>query len=116
MSDHFDQSRLDMLLGLGPQLVADMLTKFLEYVPERLDALDAALAADDVPQMAKEAHAIKSTSGNVGAHALMDFARQIEHAAREGDAAALPGLVPQVRAAFEAARPAALVLVEEHTA
>ena len=76
-----------------PDVLAEILQVFLEEVPKRIRALDAAAAAGDVSQVARLAHSLKGSSGNVGARSLFDVAQRIDDLAKAGD---LPRVTPLV--------------------
>lgn len=84
----FDRSVLDDLseaMGdAGEALVADLVGIFVEDVPQRLAAIDSAVSVEDAEIVQREAHTLKSSAGTVGAMALSEVAREIEHHLRNG--------------------------------
>lgn len=89
-----DESVLATLMELGggdESFIRDLANLYLEDAPVRIDAIRAALARDDVSEMADAAHALKSGSGNVGAMRLHQLCHDLETVSRKGgdDAAAL---------------------------
>ena len=61
-----------------------ILLRFGDGQRETLDALRAAVRTGDGAEAARHAHAIAGAAGNLGADALRDAAKSLEHAAREG--------------------------------
>lgn len=71
-------------LGLAPAELADLLRAFAPQAEEHLTALARAVAAGDAEETRREAHALAGAAGNLGASALHQAARGLEHAARAG--------------------------------
>ena len=98
-----DSEVLEMLASLQepgqPDLLIELVTLFLRDTPERLqDLLARPLDANHV---ARVAHAVKGSAGNLGAMALQECASALEQAAHHGqDADALAGLADAVRAEY----------------
>ncbi len=91
---------------LGDDLL-DITTLFAEQVVVEADALQQQVIAQDLTEMAKHAHAMKGSCGNVGANALSVWAAALEKSAKAGDIAAaqsavqaLPALVDDTLAAM----------------
>ncbi|MBL8836866.1 MAG: response regulator [Alphaproteobacteria bacterium] len=79
----FDDAQLAMLEPALP--VADfrgLIDSFLAGNEARLRGLQAALAANDLPALGREAHDLVGTAGNFGAKRLQDLARQLAAACR----------------------------------
>ncbi len=72
---------------LGVSAVTRILETYREVLPKHLATLRAALEAEDLDQLAKTAHAIKSAAGAVGALRLAQQADACEEAARHGHGA-----------------------------
>jgi signal transduction histidine kinase/CheY-like chemotaxis protein/HPt (histidine-containing phosphotransfer) domain-containing protein len=73
----------DLLDTMGDEF-GDLVRVYLEDAPQRLRELELAAAAHDASGQVSPAHTLKSSSANIGATALSDFARRIEHTARSG--------------------------------
>jgi CheY-like chemotaxis protein/HPt (histidine-containing phosphotransfer) domain-containing protein len=72
-------------------MTREVIGLFLADTPQRLEAIEAAVAARDAQALATAAHALKGSAGNVGATALHKLAGKLEASAKEGwpdDAAA----------------------------
>jgi CheY-like chemotaxis protein/HPt (histidine-containing phosphotransfer) domain-containing protein len=78
---------------MGDEFVS-LVRVFLEDAPRALGKLEMAAARNDLEALVGPAHSLKSTSANLGALALSDLARTIEHGARQkslGDPAVIVG-------------------------
>src|SRR5690606_928810 len=62
----------------GMDLVGDVLRAFLEGADEQLGRIEAALIAQDAQQLARCAHAMKSSTANLGAEQLSALYRRLE--------------------------------------
>lgn len=88
---------LDMLRSFGgDDLVRSLMTTFLKFVDEQMASAARAAAAGDGAGIARAAHAIKSSSRQLGAFPLGDACEQAESAGV--DNADVPGAI----AGFEA--------------
>jgi len=101
-----DERHLSMLRELGDDVVGEIVGVYLHTTPDNLKALSAAVAADDPGTVRREAHSLKGASGNVGAVALSNACRDLEHAAAAGESARIPGLWASVQARYAEARSA----------
>ena len=92
-----DPDVIECLKELGgeddPGLFAELVDMFLRDTPERLSALQAALAGDDIKEIERVAHSMKSSCGNLGAMGLADLCFQMEMAGRNGSVEDLKSLV-----------------------
>ncbi len=79
-----DQGVLDELFEIAGDETGAIIAMFLDETPRLVEQLQQAAAANDNEHIREIAHSLKSSSGNVGAQALSDAARRIEHAARTG--------------------------------
>ncbi len=94
----------------NPDFLKEIIAAYLKDLPGRLEAMRAAFAAGAAPALQQAAHALKGSSGNVGAQRLYKICRMIEDIAKGGSAAgagelllALEAEAPNTRAAMEAA-------------
>jgi HPt (histidine-containing phosphotransfer) domain-containing protein len=101
----FDPQTLVRLRQLGgDSLIRKLVAVFGEYTHDRvMDAVASGLSGDHAT-LARAAHAVKSSAGNVGALRLLGVASALEQAARAGDTAAIAALVSDLHTAFVAAR------------
>jgi len=81
----------------GDQLVARVVTTFLDTVPSQLDRLQKAAAERDANALRDLAHSLKSSAAHLGAQRLSALAREIEQHGRNGFA---EPAVPLVDALF----------------
>jgi HPt (histidine-containing phosphotransfer) domain-containing protein len=82
-----DFEKLKMLGSLaeeGAELIAEVRDLFLEESTTRLAAIAAAARSKDATTLWKEAHALKSGCGNVGAERLAAICLAIERRGRSG--------------------------------
>jgi signal transduction histidine kinase/DNA-binding response OmpR family regulator/HPt (histidine-containing phosphotransfer) domain-containing protein len=88
-----DAAILEDLLEMMGGEFTELVRVYLEDTPGSIATLERAAAAGDVDGLVGPAHSLKSTSANLGALALSEMARKIEHGARskslEGEAVML---------------------------
>lgn len=80
-------------LGEGNDLLIEILQMFREETPKRLDAMADSVFSSFAHELARSAHSLKSSAGNIGAARLQTLCASIEAAARTGD---LDGMASQV--------------------
>ena len=81
-----DDSAVDNLHRLGgDKLVRQMVELFESLVPSRLSTIRAALERADAESVQLEAHALKSSAGNVGATRMRELCQRLESLATSGD-------------------------------
>ena len=90
----------DLLDTMGAEF-GDLIRVYLEDAPERLRELESAAETGDAAAQVSPAHTLKSSSANIGAMALSDLARSIEHAARAGIATAPAEISDGIRREYE---------------
>jgi len=100
--DVFDETVFLERTRVNRALAVTIAETFLDDVPTRLTHLFERLDAGDLPGVQEEAHAIKGAAGTVAGEAMRRAAERMEHAARDGDAAAVTQLKPELAEAFEA--------------
>lgn len=69
----------------GAALVNELVALYLEDLPARLTRARTAVVARDCPALAKAAHALRSSSAQLGADALASACDAVEDAAERGD-------------------------------
>ncbi|WP_063465778.1 hybrid sensor histidine kinase/response regulator [Ectothiorhodospira sp. BSL-9] len=76
---------LDKLKALSPgqDLLTRVFQAFLDTTPPLIQKIDKALTTGDMEGLRSASHALKSSSGNVGARQLSEICRQLEICARE---------------------------------
>ncbi|MFP5392017.1 MAG: EAL domain-containing protein, partial [Gammaproteobacteria bacterium] len=86
---------------MGPSL-PHAISPFLEDTPQYLQDLETAVQSGDVESARAKAHAIKGSSGNLGATFLSQLAKEAEELALQGRTAAIAPLLPRLRIAYNA--------------
>lgn len=89
----------------GPAFVCEMIDAFTQYVPGRLAEARAGLTRGDLPAVARCAHPVKSSAGNIGARRMTELAATIERLADAGETVDLPGLLKLLEAEYAAVAP-----------
>jgi two-component system sensor histidine kinase/response regulator len=86
---------LEMISSLdqsqGKDLANRIITVYESSSAELIDALTSALSTNDRKGIGSAAHALKSSSGNVGAERLVSMCKDIETAAHNSDSSDLTG-------------------------
>jgi HPt (histidine-containing phosphotransfer) domain-containing protein len=72
-----------------PEFLARLFTVFLEDEPKRITTLGDAVRRGDLEMVRYLAHSIKGAAATLGMEPLRDAARELEHAARDGEAESL---------------------------
>ena len=100
-----DQAALDRLVEWGgDKLLQQMLRLFLENSRVRLDAMRDGLASDeDLEEVHRGAHSLKSSAANVGAMQVSAVAARLEAVADAGDRDESAGLFQELVAAYDVA-------------
>ena len=78
-------------------LAREVFGSFLASADHGIARVEAAIAAGDGKALGHAAHALKSSTANVGAQVLSDCYRELEKCGREGRADAARALLGQVR-------------------
>ena len=105
MDDHYvlDRERVSSFLAIGraqPGFLEGLVRTFRQDVPSRLDALRAAASSAAPDDVALAAHALKSSSGSVGAKRMQIIAAALEQKAREGSIDGAEASIDQLAAEF----------------
>jgi PAS domain S-box-containing protein len=98
-----DRERVSSFLAISRQqegFLDGLVRTFRQDVPSRLDALRAAASSHDAHDLALAAHALKSSSGSVGAKRMYLVCSQIEQAARAGRIDGAAAAIEQLTAEF----------------
>jgi len=85
-------------------MTREVIGLFLADTPQRLAAIDTALATRDAQALSQAAHALKGSSGNVGAIALHEAAGELETLAKAGWPADAEARAQQLHALWETTR------------
>ena len=107
MNNVLDMSVVEELLSLSddgdPELLLDLIQLFLDDGPAKIQAVTEGLAEQDFEKMERAAHALKGSSGNLGAVFLQDACEEMQLATRKHDLDTTTRLTPQMRDHFETA-------------
>jgi len=98
-----DRERVSSFLAISRSqegFLDGLVKTFRQDVPSRLDALRAAASGGDAGDLALAAHALKSSSGSVGAVRMYAVAAAIEQAARAGQMDGAAASIEQLAAEF----------------
>ncbi len=82
----------------GHKLLGDMISLFLEAMPQRLAAARQGLARGDAPAVEHELHALKSSAAQLGALRMNRLSQEGERLARAGTLDAMPDILNQLDA------------------
>jgi PAS domain S-box-containing protein len=95
-----DQAVLDNIRAIDDDgtVLNEVIQMFLDEAPGYVGALRQALGAADAAQLGRVAHAMKSASFNVGAHALGELCRRLERQGKSGDIAGAADVVAAIEA------------------
>ncbi|MDA8243753.1 MAG: PAS domain S-box protein [Elusimicrobia bacterium] len=93
----------------GGEFLKGIFSTYLKDLPERAGAVRAAVAANEPESLRQAAHALKGSSGNIGARRLQKICLMLEQAGR---AATTEG-VAELMKAFELEVPAVVKAIEE---
>jgi HPt (histidine-containing phosphotransfer) domain-containing protein len=91
-----DLNVMDQLLDLDDGdlgLLKEMMGLYVEDTPGRIQAIEAALATQDLPDLADVAHALKGASGTMGVPKVRAVAAELEAGGRKGAFATDPHLL-----------------------
>jgi CheY-like chemotaxis protein/HPt (histidine-containing phosphotransfer) domain-containing protein len=83
--------------GDDPSIFNELVELFLSDTPPRIRALEAALESGNPKDLEAAAHALKSSSGNLGAYVLSGLFKELESCGRSKDLDAAAPLVAQSR-------------------
>ena len=99
-----DETIIEQLAGItdgqGFSVLGELLNAFLGAVPGRLEALDRAVAAEDLKAVGDQAHSLTGSAASFGARGMADLCRELRAAADQGDLDASRRLVHDLRAEF----------------
>jgi HPt (histidine-containing phosphotransfer) domain-containing protein len=76
----------ELLASTGDDMpfVRELVETFLAETPGQVEAMDAAVEADDADALVRPAHTLKSSAATVGAMRLSSVGRELEMAGRSG--------------------------------
>ncbi len=80
----FDREHLLQVMEGDEQYLTDLIEVFLGNLPDRLEALERAERADDLHELARVAHSLKSAVGSLSAQPAFEATARLESFARKG--------------------------------
>ncbi|MCC6174583.1 MAG: Hpt domain-containing protein [Chloroflexi bacterium] len=102
-----DRQALAMLrdpdFGGDPEFLADLIDVFFADTPPRLEALSAAVATASPTELARAAHALKGSTGNLGIRRMQELCAEIERLGRHGSTDGAASKVARLRREYETA-------------
>ena len=93
VSDLIDTEVIEELIDVMGEDFSGLVRTYLGNSPNYLEQIRAAIDSGDVKAVVLPVHSLKSSSANVGATQLSDFAKQLEKLARHGS-------LPEVEAGY----------------
>jgi HPt (histidine-containing phosphotransfer) domain-containing protein len=78
------------------EFVQELISAYLEDAPEQILEMRQALETEEQQRFARAAHSLKSTSANLGASMLQQYAKELEAYGRAGDLAAAAEQFPRL--------------------
>ena len=110
-----DPEAIENLRALGDEgddtFLREIISIYLEDVPQRLADLKSARGADDRALYVRSAHTIKGSSANVGAVEMRALAEKLEHRSKVEPLPSLDEALAEIESAFARARGALLGLI-----
>jgi two-component system, sensor histidine kinase and response regulator len=105
-----DAARLDELAELGdeedPEWLASILEKFVEDAASRIVKLVVASESADAAQLGQVAHALKGSSGNIGAAGMVATCQQLQALGKSGSVQGAGDLIAALEKEFARVRTA----------
>lgn len=98
----FDKADLLGRIDGDEAFLAELVGLFLQDIPKQLDLLARALANNDAALCSTQAHSIKGSSANLGAHAIHRVASELEAVGRNGDMKGAMTLFERLKEEFAA--------------
>ena len=98
----FDEAALRAITEAAGMTPVELLELYFDDARQTLNQIQAALMCADGVQIGRLAHMLKSSAGNVGAVAVAQTARMLEHQCKAGFAAAEAALCAHLLADHEA--------------
>jgi two-component system sensor histidine kinase/response regulator len=104
-----DLKAIDELRNLDDgqgEVLRQLVRMFVESAPGRIALIERGLATGDLKTSNHEAHSLKSSSANLGAHRMASLCQKIESAKTPEAASQVAALPMQLKAEFELVRTA----------
>jgi CheY-like chemotaxis protein len=108
-----DASTISVLQQIDDRLLREVIDIYVSEAPKRIASIRDAISKRDPQLLAAAAHALRSSSGNVGASRVREICAELEKIGRSGEITGAPKLVEELVAEYERA---VLALGELHQA
>jgi HPt (histidine-containing phosphotransfer) domain-containing protein len=106
--DCLDQQTLQDLRRLRrpgrPDAYVNILARYLDSSRQYIEAMRTQITAQDATELSKTAHALKSSSGMVGARTLAEQVKKLETIGTSGDVSSAPTVFAQVESEYQRVR------------
>jgi HPt (histidine-containing phosphotransfer) domain-containing protein len=105
--DPLDRAAIDNLLELGgAELLSELAESFSGDIGSALPAVREAASAGDARSVERIAHALKGSSGSMGARRMSAICAELQDAGGSGDLPRVPGLLGRLEGEFGRVRAA----------
>jgi signal transduction histidine kinase/DNA-binding response OmpR family regulator len=115
--DPISHQALDNIRALsserGSALVRKVVSAYVDDAPLQLNTLRLAIAGQDPAELRRVAHSLKSASANVGALALAQMCKQMEHLGRAEQIDGASGILTDIEQEFHAVRRSLHVILDK---
>ncbi len=97
--------KLDVFRELDPtggvDLIKQVVSTYISSVPQYMNQIEQGVLNCNGEMLRQAAHALKSSSANIGAEALSGFCKQLEDLGRGNQIDVATGLIPEMRKEYE---------------
>ncbi len=110
-------SLVDIIGPEMPEMVAEILDTYMEESDDLLDLVDAALESNQLDEMLRPVHSLKSSSASVGATKLSATCAEVEQFLRGNDTDLdLEAYVQRIHTGYRQAKAELIILRDEYAA
>lgn len=102
MSNPVDTDNLDMLKEVIGEDLKEILSSFIDIVPNTLSDIEKAMQEGDAGNLQLHAHTLKGSSANIGAIELPNLALVLENAGKDGQTENLEAAFSAVKSETQA--------------
>jgi HPt (histidine-containing phosphotransfer) domain-containing protein len=95
------QALRDLSPDGGGEFLRELITIYLADTPKQLAQLEEAISRQDSTVVVRAAHTIKGSSGNFGAEAFAQVAKEIEAHGKANNLSAAAALLPEFKSHYE---------------
>jgi signal transduction histidine kinase/DNA-binding NarL/FixJ family response regulator len=78
-------------------MIREIVQEFVDSLPDRLEAIEQALASDNLAELSRIAHALKGAGGTAGYDCLFQLGAELEQCADQGERQTANDLVKQLK-------------------